>query len=67
VTVEAGDTLPLLCYRVYGDSRYYLAVAAHNRLDDFRGLQPGTLLCFHRSRIPGRDRAITGTQHGPSS
>jgi nucleoid-associated protein YgaU len=46
VTVEAGDTLPLLCHRIYGDSRYYLPVAAHNRLDDFRGLKPGTLLLF---------------------
>ncbi len=46
IMVEAGETLPLLCYRVYGDSRYYLAVAAHNGLDDFRGLVPGTMLLF---------------------
>jgi nucleoid-associated protein YgaU len=46
VLVEAGQTLPLLCHRIYGDSRYYLAVAAHNRLDDFRTLAPGTMLLF---------------------
>ena len=44
VTVHAGDTLPLICYRVYGDSAYYLKVAAYNRLDDFRNLPPGTNL-----------------------
>jgi hypothetical protein len=46
IMVGAGETLPLLCHRVYGDSRYYLAVAARNNLDDFRGLAPGTLLLF---------------------
>ncbi len=46
VRVGAGDTLPLLCHRIYGDSRYYLAVAAHNGLDDFRGLAPGMTLMF---------------------
>lgn len=46
IVVEAGQTLPLLCYEVYRDSRYYLAVAAHNGLDDFRALVPGTLLYF---------------------
>lgn len=46
IMVEAGQTLPLLCHQIYGDSRYYLAVAAHNGLDDFRALKPGTLLIF---------------------
>lgn len=44
--VQAGDTLPLLCYRIYGHSRYYLAVAAHNQLINFRRLEPGKLLQF---------------------
>jgi hypothetical protein len=44
--VKAGDTLPLMCYRIYGDSKYYLDVAAANGLDDFRSLVPGTELCF---------------------
>lgn len=46
IVVKAGDALPLLCHRIYGDSRYYLAVAAHNGLDDFRALAPGTMLLF---------------------
>jgi len=46
VTVEAGDTLPLLCHRIYGDSRYYAKVAAFNGLSNFRGLPPGTQLLF---------------------
>ena len=46
VRVEAGDTLPLLCHRIYGDSRFYLQVAEFNRLDDFRTLEPNTYLLF---------------------
>lgn len=46
VEVKAGDTLPLLCHRIYGDSRHYLAVARHNRLDDFRKLTPPLTLFF---------------------
>lgn len=44
--VKAGDTLPQLCFLVYGDPRYYLQVAGENRLDDFRRLVPGTTLRF---------------------
>jgi hypothetical protein len=46
VTVIAGDTLPNLCYRIYGDSRFYMKVAKHNRLLSFRSLAPGTQLHF---------------------
>ncbi len=46
VTVKAGDTLPLLCYNVYGDSGYYRQVAAANGLIDFRNVAPGTELIF---------------------
>lgn len=46
VTVVAGDTLPDLCYKIYGDSRYYSKVARYNRLPGFRYLQPGTELLF---------------------
>jgi nucleoid-associated protein YgaU len=42
----AGDTLPLMCYRIYGDSRYYLEVARYNGLSDFRNLRPGTQVLF---------------------
>lgn len=46
VVVKAGDTLPLLCYRIYRDSSYYLKVAKHNNLTDFRDLEPGSKLHF---------------------
>lgn len=46
VEVRAGDTLPLLCYRIYRDSSYYLEVARHNDLSDFRDLEPGSKLHF---------------------
>ncbi|WP_133272612.1 CIS tube protein [Hymenobacter radiodurans] len=44
--VKGGDTLPLLCYRIYGDARYYLHVAAANGLSNFRHLEPGQSLIF---------------------
>lgn len=44
--VRAGDTLPLLCYRIYGDPQYYLQVAKTNALGNFRVLEPGTNLLF---------------------
>jgi nucleoid-associated protein YgaU len=46
VEVREGDTLPLLCQRIYGDSRYYPEVAAFNGLREFRRLQPGARLHF---------------------
>jgi len=52
VVVKAGDTLPLLCYRIYKDSGYYMDVARHNGLTDFRRLEPGTTLSFPPLRSP---------------
>lgn len=46
VTVCAGDTLPNLCFRIYGDSAYYMKVAALNGLLSFRELSAGTQLLF---------------------
>jgi phage tail protein X len=46
VVVRDGDTLPLLCKRIYGDSRYYTAVARFNGLREFRQLRPGLRLHF---------------------
>jgi hypothetical protein len=45
-TVQAGDTLPLLCDRIYGSSQYYSQVAEANGLNGFRDLQPGMQLVF---------------------
>lgn len=44
--VKDGDTLPLMCYRIYGDSKYYLRVAEANNLDNFRNLTPGQKIFF---------------------
>ncbi|MFH1120014.1 MAG: LysM peptidoglycan-binding domain-containing protein [Bacteroidota bacterium] len=44
--VKAGDTLPLMCYGIYGDPGYYLQVAAANGISSFRSLKPGTDLFF---------------------
>ncbi|RDU97552.1 CIS tube protein [Trinickia dinghuensis] len=41
-----GETLPLMCERIYGDSRHYLMVANYNGLTDFRNLQPGQPIAF---------------------
>ena len=46
VTVGAGDTLPLLCHQIYGDSRFYIRVAAYNDLTSFRTLAQGMQLLF---------------------
>jgi hypothetical protein len=46
VTVGPGDTLPLMCNRIYGDSGYYLKVAESNGLTGFRSLTIGTVLVF---------------------
>lgn len=44
--VKEGDTLPLLAYEIYGDPKYYLAVAQANELFSFRDLYPGQELRF---------------------
>lgn len=45
-TVKAGDTLPLMTYRIYGDFSYYLEIAKVNDLKNYRNLEPGTQLIF---------------------
>jgi len=44
--VKRGDSLPQLCFTIYGDPRYYLQVAAVNGLGNFRDLTPGMNLVF---------------------
>ena len=46
VEVKAGAALPLLCYRIYKDSAYYLEVAKSNGITNFRNIKPGTRLDF---------------------
>jgi len=45
-TVKAGDTLPLMCHKIYGDSKYYLEVAKVNNLMSFRSIEPGLKIYF---------------------
>lgn len=44
--VGEGDTLPLMTFRIYGDSKYYLEVAKANKLINFRKLKPGQQIFF---------------------
>ena len=44
--VKAGETLPLMCHRIYGDPKYYLEVAEVNGIENFRSLEPGRDLLF---------------------
>jgi len=44
--VKKGDTLPMMCFLVYGDARYYLQVARANKLINFRKLNIGDELFF---------------------
>jgi len=44
--VSEGDTLPLMTFRIYGDSKYYLEVAKANKLVNFRKLSPGQQIFF---------------------
>lgn len=46
VEVKAGDSLPLMCERVYKNPSYYLQIAKINGLTNFRQLKPGTILEF---------------------
>jgi nucleoid-associated protein YgaU len=43
-TIREGDSLPLLCKQVYGDMNYYLQVAEHNGLTNFRELEVGSTI-----------------------
>ncbi|TVL96170.1 MAG: hypothetical protein CV082_07975 [Candidatus Brocadia sp. BL1] len=54
--VKAGDTLPLMCYRIYGDSKYYLKVAEANSLGNFRLLTPGQDIAFPPIEKTGKQR-----------
>ncbi len=44
--VKAGDTLPLMCKRIYDDPKHYIQIAKYNKLTNFRYLSPGLELIF---------------------
>ena len=45
-TVQAGETLPLLCQKFYKDPTYYVQVAEANNLPHFTNLEPGQKIYF---------------------
>jgi nucleoid-associated protein YgaU len=45
-TVRSGDTLPLMAYRIYGDSSHYPMVARANNLSRLDAIRPGDELYF---------------------
>lgn len=46
ITVVAGDTLSLLCFKEYGDASLYSKIAEVNKLKNYRKLIPGMQLLF---------------------
>ncbi|MCP4121845.1 MAG: LysM peptidoglycan-binding domain-containing protein [Bacteroidetes bacterium] len=44
--VRKGETLPLMCQRIYKDSSRYLEIARVNKLSNYRRLEPGMKLFF---------------------
>ena len=44
--VKAGDSLPLMCYEIYGDCNYYLEVAKANKLPNYQALPIGQRITF---------------------
>jgi len=44
--VKEGENLPLLCHRIYRDSKYYIEVAKINGLNNFRKLKAGEKIVF---------------------
>lgn len=44
--VKEGDTLPLMCYRIYGSSAYYIQVARVNGITNVRNVKSGMELFF---------------------
>ena len=44
--VVEGDTLPMMCYKIYGDCKYYLQVAEYNEIVNLSYLKPGQIIEF---------------------
>lgn len=53
--VGEGDNLPLMTYRIYGDTKYYLQVAKANGLTNIRRLNVGSQLI-----LPAIDKELNG-------
>jgi hypothetical protein len=71
VVVRKGDTLPLLCHRIYKDVSYYLDVARYNDLSEVGHLEPGTRISLpplqpRRKAGRGSDSVRTYPRHRPA-
>lgn len=44
--VQEGDKLPLMCQKIYGDTKYYIEVARVNKIINFRNLTVGQRIEF---------------------
>ncbi|WP_139229133.1 CIS tube protein [Algoriphagus aquimarinus] len=44
--VKMGDHLPAMCYKIYGESKYYIQVARYNGISNFRSILPGDQIIF---------------------
>lgn len=53
ITLKAGDSIAMLCRKIYGDSCLADEVAAVNGLCGFRSVKPGTRLLFPHLRKNG--------------
>ena len=53
VTLKDGDSIAMLCQKIYGDSTLVDEVAKINGLCGFRRIKPGTLLLFPHLRKDG--------------
>ncbi len=50
--VKDGDTLPLMCEKIYGHQKHYIEVARYNKLINFRSIKTG-----QRIEFPPLDKA----------
>ena len=44
--VKDGDTLPLMAFKIYGDSKYYFQIAKINNLKNLKKLETGQKILF---------------------
>ena len=45
-TVKDGDTLPLMCEKIYGHQKHYIEVARYNKMVNFRRIKAGQQIEF---------------------
>ena len=66
IEVKEGDNLPLMCEDIYGDSSFYLQVAAANDIVDFREFSSRSQNSFSKTRKNNMVSPITSNMGIPS-